>query len=295
MFANDLLIATAIIGALAGLAFIAGRQVHAYRKWLFISTIFIAVVFSNFFQGNLGWANLMPHSSAVLLSNLTPILVAFIAGFSCNGMVVSKRSRPFLVSTLSVLGVICLVAPLIRPAFAPPSVNDVGELDGFVILQTHDSTCAPASAATLLRLNGIESSEKEMVGPCLTSEFGTEALGLYRGLKLGARGHGKDVRVAGNDPYLWSIEGQLPNVALVLFPEDEFGQSVDRSELHQLADRWTAPNWFFGSPGEEDGHAVVIVGYADGKWTIADPAIGLVKWSDQEFRARFTGDAIYID
>ena len=33
---------------------------------------------------------------------------------------------------------------------------------------------------------------------------------------------------------------------------------------------------------------------SDGSWIIADPAFGKATWSDQEFRDRFTGDAIYV-
>jgi ABC-type bacteriocin/lantibiotic exporter with double-glycine peptidase domain len=35
--------------------------------------------------------------------------------------------------------------------------------------------------------------------------------------------------------------------------------------------------------------------YSDNEWTVADPAIGIVKWSDEEFRTRFTGDALFIE
>ena len=291
MFAQDLAIAMMAIGILSLLAFLAGRKVSANRNVIFVSTIFVAISFSIWFQGNLGWANLVPHSSAVLLCNFTPILVAFIAGFACKGLDLRRRSRPFAVTTLLLVAVACLLAPIIRPAMAPPNVSELGEFKGFVVLQSHESTCAPASAATLLRLHGIESSEKEMVSSCLTSEFGTEALGLYRGIKLGCRNQHRAPRVAGNDPYSWAASGQLPNVALVRFASDEYAQSIipgaPQHERYQ-------PYWFSGEETTEDGHAVVLLDYSDGKWKVADPAIGLVTWTDDEFRARFTGDAVYL-
>ena len=184
---------------------------------------------------------------------------------------------------------VCLFAPVVRPAIAPLSVNPAGESKGLVVLQSHDSTCAPASAATLLGLNGIQSNEAEMIGPCLTSEFGTEALGLYRGIKIGCKGTNLEVGVADRNPKQWAATGQLPNVALVRFPSDEFESSVSQSEL-----RRANPNWFSGIHNRADGHAVVIVDYQDGSWTIADPAVGLVKWSDSELQTRFTGEAIYL-
>lgn len=291
MFAQDLAIAMMTMGILSLLAFHAGRQVSANRNVIFVSTIFVAVSFSFLFQGNLGWASLISHSSAVLLCNFTPILVAFIAGFACKGLNLRQSSRPFAVTALLLVAVVCLLAPIIRPALAPPTVSEQGEFKGLVVLQSHESTCAPASAATLLRLHGIESSEKEMVSSCLTSEFGTEALGLYRGIKLGCRNQDRDPCIAGNDPYSWAASGQLPNVALVRFASDEYAQGIIPGAPQYQRDQ---PYWFSGPDTTEDGHAVVLLDYSDGKWKVADPAIGLVTWTDEEFRARFTGDAIYL-
>ena len=50
--------------------------------------------------------------------------------------------------------------------------------------------------------------------------------------------------------------------------------------------------WLLGP--RADGHAVVVLGRDAGQWLIGDPAIGRVRWSDQDFRRRFTGDAIYL-
>ena len=288
MFAADLFTAMLTIGGLSVLAFQIGRRAASNCKALFIFTIIATAVFSICFQGDLGWASLVPHSSAVLLANFTPILLAFVAGFACNGLELRPSTRPAIVTALSLLAVVCLFAPLVRPAIAPPEVNPAGETKGFVVLQSHDATCAPASAATLLQLHGIESNEKEMIGRCLTSQFGTEALGLYRGIKLGCEGTEFEVGVASRSPGDWFLKGQLPNVALVRFSENEFGDSILGSH------RSRQPTWIAGSGNGEDGHAVVIVDYRDGKWTVADPAIGVIKWSDEELRSRFTGDAIFI-
>jgi len=291
MFAQDLVIATMVIGILSVLAFLAGRRVCAKRNVLILAAVIVTAAFSFWFQGNLGWANLVSHSSVVLLANFTPILVALFAGFACNSLNLQNRTRPFAVTALSLVAVVCLLSPVIRPALAPPEVNPDGEIKGFVVLQSHESTCAPASAATLLRLHGIEASEKELVGSCLTSEFGTEALGLYRGIKLGCLDQNCDARIAGNDPYRWAAQGQLPNVALVRFASDEYEQGIVVGEPTYGR---SEPSWFSGNRSDEDGHAVVLLDYKNGKWKVADPAIGTVTWSDAEFRARFTGDAIYI-
>lgn len=291
MFAQDLAIATIMIGLLSILAFEAGRRVRANNKLLFISTILTTAGFSYLFQGNLGWANWVPSSSAVMLANFTPVLLALSAGIASHSMELRPRVRPVTVTLLSLVGIVCLFAPVIRPAFAPPKFSSVGEMNGVVVLQSHDATCAPASAATLLKLHGIDANEEEMAKLCLTSEFGTEALGLYRGLKIGCENHDCKVRIAGSDPYQWAAASQFPNVALVRFASDEYEQGIIAGE--PTHSRYQ-PGWFSGVESGEDGHAVVLLSYKNGKWTVADPAIGLVTWNDSEFRARFTGDAIYI-
>jgi len=265
--------------------------VRPKSKVLFVTTILTALIFGVCFQGKLGWARLFPHSSAVQFCNLTPILVALIGGFACRGLDLGQRTRPFAVATLLLLSAACLVSPIVRSVVAPAKVTAISNTKGFLVLQSHDSTCAAASAASLLRLNGIDADEAGMIGPCLTSNFGTEALGLYRGIKLGCEGTDCSVQLASPDQQRWTSLGQLPNVALVRFSDDEYETGLNLSPTQKLT--WQ-PKWFAGPHNSEDGHAVVVVGFENGLWSIADPAVGLVTWSDAEFQARFTGDAIYI-
>ena len=51
-------------------------------------------------------------------------------------------------------------------------------------LQTSQVTCPAAAWATLLRYHGIEVTEAEMAGLCLTGPDGALMLGLYRGLRV---------------------------------------------------------------------------------------------------------------
>ena len=291
MFAEDLVVATSIIGVLSLLAFLCGSRARPESKGLFVTTILTAFIFSVCFQGKLGWARLVPHSSAVQFSNLTPILVAFIAGFARRGLDLRQQTRPFAVTALLLLAVACLVSPIMRSAVAPLTVAAISKTNGFLVLQRHDSTCAPASAASLLRFHGIDSDEAAMIGPCLTSQFGTEALGLYRGITIGCEGTSCNVELASRDQHRWKSAGQLPNIALVRFSENEYETGLNLNSPQRPRSQ---PQWFTGSNGAEDGHAVVVLGYQDGRWSIADPAIGLVTWSDAELASRFTGDAIYI-
>lgn len=293
----DLVIAFVGIAMITYLAFCAGRTITKSRSesalprnsiLLFPCTVFFALLFGWKFQANLSWANAIPFAAVVLWSNLTPVLLAFAAGVACNTSSLKKSKRLVTVSLTS-LAFFYLIAPLARPIVFPPTIAAGGKFNGHICLQSHESTCAPASAVTLLRMNGIDATEKEMVKACLTCEQGTEALGLYRGLQIAANGNSQTAKLAARDPESWQVSGQLPNVALVNFPRDEFGpiNSTDQASPVQ------SPFRFLGT-GREDGHAVVVIGFERGNWIIADPAIGMVKWSPEELRSRFTGDAIYL-
>ncbi len=62
-------------------------------------------------------------------------------------------------------------------------------------LQTTASTCAPAAAATLLKLHGIDAREDEMTRTCLTNTNGTTFWGMYHGLRERTDAAGKSVEV----------------------------------------------------------------------------------------------------
>ncbi len=283
----ELCTAFVVIGSLATAAFFAGRYVSASSRspgLLIASSIVFSLLFCLSFHARLGWAKVIPMSGVVLWSNLTPIILVFSAGIAWNTTVLQRHLRTLIVSSLGLLAAAYLVSPIVRPWIDPPRVAAIGHSLGRICLQSHDSTCAPAAAATLLRLNGIDSNEKEMIDSCLTSQLGTEPLGIFRGLKLAIRNREHDVRIASRNPKSWGLNGQLPNVAMVHFPDNEFGP---------LGKTVAVPSRFLG-PRREAGHAIVVIGQTNGKWTIADPAIGLVEWSDEELLNRFTGDAIYL-
>ena len=87
------------------------------------------------------------------------------------------------------------------------------------------------------------------------------------------------------EPSEWASSGQLPNISLV-----RLGGSADASTS---STRVGSSRWLLGPRSE--GHAVVVLGRDPrGNWLIADPAFGTTKWTDQQFRERFTGDAIYL-
>ncbi|TWT53888.1 Peptidase C39 family protein [Rubripirellula amarantea] len=282
----DLAFGTAAIIGLSVLAFVVGRWLSARqqsnRGLFFTSSLALTLAFSWLLGGKLFWAELLPSASVIYWSNLMPVLLSLTAGFASMTGVLSRWNRSTTVVLLILLTSAYVAMPLARPAIAPADTNADSDWHGRVCLQSHGSTCAPAAAATLLRSASITASESQMARWCLTSQYGTEPLGLFRGLAIASQNYPRRARVASKDASTWEDLGQLPNVALVTF--ESFGNANGAT---RTLDR------VFG-PGRE-GHAVVVLGRTDGgQWLIADPAFGTTTWTDQTFQSRFTGDAIYL-
>ena len=277
--ATDLASGVLGIAGLSVLAFVAGRQIRSPRvSFWFLAVLLASLVFAWTFSGNLVWAVLVPDASVVFVSNLMPMLLSFAAGLAIETTSLSRFSRPLALGAFVSLATAYAVTPYVRPMFYPVELGPRQEWRGEICLQTHPSTCAPAAAATLLHLQGMIVSEREMVESCLTSSHGTEPLGLYRGLAKATKSSGLSARVARQDPMLWAANDQLPNISLV--------------RLANQSDSGTS-RWLLGPRSE--GHAIVVLGRdRGGKWLIADPAFGMAKWDDEQFRRRFTGDAIYL-
>lgn len=86
-----------------------------------------------------------------------------------------------------VILVIGLIVPYLKPILRPPKWSEFQDhwLQG-VCLQTSESSCGPACAATLLRRIGRTTTEKEIAQASFTSRNGTENWYLARTLR--ARG-----------------------------------------------------------------------------------------------------------
>ena len=286
--ALDLAFGIAAITGLSVLAYGVGRWVglkSAAPKFLCLTgSILASLAFSYFLSGKLFWARAFPTSAVITVSNLMPVILSLTAGLASTSSQLSRWNRPTTVGMFMMLTVAYLIMPMVRPILAPAKTDAISKWNQDICLQSHGSTCAPAAAATLLRSASISVDEPTMVSACLTSEQGTEPLGLFRGLSIGAKGHPASPRVASRNPDLWPEMGQLPNVALISFkPTHHSASDNTASSLSRI----------FG-PSEE-GHAIVVLGKTDGgRWMIADPAFGRTTWTDETFKSRFSGDAIYL-
>ena len=100
---------------------------------------------------------------------------------------------------------------------------------------------------------------------------------MYRGVRIYSNSAFHKICVASSNTDVWLSGGQLPNLSIV-----RFGASTD-----------AFPSRLFTS--RRDRHAVVVFGRNEtGDWVIGDPAFGKTTWSDEEFQARCTGEALYV-
>lgn len=258
-----------------------GLKSIQHRQLCFLISLMITLAFAWSMAGKLFWASLLPTPSVVFWANLMPILLAFTAGISSTVIKLRHWGRHGTVVAMSLMTMAYILTPVMRPLVAPALIADKSFWRDGVCLQSHPSTCAPAAAATLLRSAGIDATEQMLLKPCLTSEFGTEPLGLFRGLAVLSETRSVKPNVVTADPLFWQSGDQLPNISLVRFEE---AASATQAGL-------IPRNLFAGPRGE--GHAIVVLGRDPrGNWIILDPAFGRTLWSDETFRGRFTGDAI---
>lgn len=150
-----------------------------------------------------------------------------------------------------------LILPYLKPIVRPPHWDQFQDhwSEG-ICLQTSESSCGPACAATLLRTLGKPATEKEIAEASFTSRNGTENWYLARTLrKRGCRVH---FTVLKDTTQAWPF----PAIAGVRLP----------------------------SSGNT-GHFVVILGREGDKYIVADPLIGKLIYSQSELRGDydFTG------
>ena len=238
---------------------------------------FGAFAFLFYAAGRLYWASLIQDSAVIIWSNWTPILLAIAAGVFVSLERMPRVRRLVLASLLGVVGVSATIWPFLGIALRPPPPGGNVWM-GPVAMQTSWATCSPAAAATFLTAGNISVSEADMVNACLTDSAGTPTLGLYRGLKTTANRHGRDIEAAqlsmteliGNDRWPLLLMVKLPTTG------------VDDPRYQQ---QW---GWVPGL-----GHSVVALGRDPaGFLFIADPAVGLESWTENDLRVLWHGDAI---
>ena len=221
-------------------------------------------------------ANWLPFSNLIVVGNWLPLFAAVLAGVTWQKTRGCSWRRFGFAGALGCTALYALVYPVLGTA---PRCESRWDWMGNC-LQTTDYTCSPASAATLLKAHGIQSSEQEMAELCLT-RHGTSWQGLYRGLKLKTAGTRWDVQVVA------CSRQELPKLP---------GPMIISVGLDSSASRDTEFTREFGwIPGVN--HSVVLLGFTSyGNANIADPTQELSReeWDDEMLKILWRGYAIRL-
>lgn len=280
---NDLLVAIVVMGliCLAAGCFtgLFAYSLKGQRIILMLAVAVLAAVYFLFYgSGQLFWAKLVPSSAAIIYTNFAAVFAALAAGWAFRLPNTPAWRRIGLTIMLGLMSLAAILWPMLSIAVRPPPEGG-NDWENGVAMQTSWATCSPAAAATLLRAEGIEITESEMIPLCLTDSAGTPTLGLYRGIKLIADRNDRPVEV---------LSGSLDDLLaaddwpVLLAVELPFGV-----EDRRYADQW---GWIPGM-----GHSVVALRrLPDGKIVIGDPSAGLEAWTEEDLRVLWHGDGIRV-
>ena len=279
--AFDLVWGIALIVALAAGLFLATASLARHWSPRVLSGVAVLVVGALLLYIRSVWydvrlAQWLPVSNLIVVGNWLPLLAAVLGG------IVWEKARDCSwrrIGSTAALACTALYALLYPVLGSPPRCENRWDWSGNC-LQTTDLTCSAASAATLLRAHGIESSEQEMADLCLT-RHGTSWQGLYRGLKLKTAGTKWDVQVvACSQPELPRLRGPL--IISVGLESSARGDTDYTREF----------GWV---PGVN--HSVILHGFTNfGCAIIADPTQELSReqWDEEMLRVLWRGYAIRL-
>jgi hypothetical protein len=156
------------------------------------------VLFVVYYTGLLGEAGWFYSFRAKPGTELTACGVGLLAGWLQSKRDQSTQFRKQMsAGFIPFVMLLCVAIPYLKQIFLKPDWNSFSDhwSDG-VCLQSSESSCGPASAATLLKVAGKQVSEKQIALESFTSRRGTENWYLIRTM----RRHGLLVKYAINKP-----------------------------------------------------------------------------------------------
>jgi len=214
---------------------------------------------------------LLRNANTIFYGKWLLIIAGFAAGVLTQVSSVKMWRRAVLVLALLAASSMDFFCYFIYPR---PEGGNVTEK--WLSIQTTESTCSAAAVASLLRIYGVEVSEKEMIRVCLSTVKGTPWQGVWRGVNLYAPPEYKAVLVRGKD---------RKNIEFPILISAEFNSS---SEEHtKYVSQW---GWKPGTP-----HSVVLFERTEnGYLTVGDPAIGIERWDDEALEVLWDGQGIVL-
>lgn len=221
-------------------------------------------------------AEYLPYSSIVVLSNWFPPAAAFLAGITWTHGYGSKLRRVLFGGVLFATSCWSVASPIVGE---PPACENIWDKHS-VCRQTSRYTCTPAAAAMLLTWHGIPAEESEMAELCLTRK-GTTWQGLFRGLTIKTRGEPYRVRVVECE---WDeLPDKLTGPAIL-----SVGIDPSKPYPEVYTKHW---GWM---PGVR--HSVMLRDIMpDGRFSIADPAVGAEYWREFDLQTLFRGRFLTLE
>jgi len=251
---------------LTAILFLAGK--HVSRRitsiWLVIIGILAAIpamVFAAYYTKIFGEALWLYRFRSLPFTELTAAGIGFLAGWLQDqrrrNPQWKRRGSAFFIPFLTL---ICVAAPYLKQILLRPDWSRFEDRwSENVCLQSSESSCGPASAATLLRQFGKAANEREIARESFTSRRGTENWYLLRA-----------IRRRGLDAHYSVV---APGAEHLLFP------AIAGVKLNSAG----------GS-----GHFIVLLGRSGEKLIVGDPLDGRVELSLKDLEERYTFTGFYM-
>ncbi len=220
-----------------------------------------AIFFVVYYTGVLGEAGWFYSFRAIPGTEISACGIGLLAGcfqkLRSNSHIIRRQMSVAFIPFITLL---CVMFPYLKQIFLRPDWNNFNDRwsEG-VCLQSSESSCGPASAATLLKLLGKPVSEKQIAQESFTSRRGTENWYLIRTLKR----HGVEAKYVLSDAN--NIDFTFPSIAGVRLG---------------------------GKTGA--GHFIAVLNKTENGFVIGDPLSGREELSTTQLLERyyFTGFAI---
>ena len=246
--------------------FVVGQKISRCgdSRWFIIGSLVAAipaVVFAAYYTKTFGEAKWFYLFRALPCTELSAAGIGLFAGWlQCKRQQSLRLKRRVSAFFIPFLMVLCVSAPYLKQLFLRP---DWGKFENRwvddVCLQSSESSCGPAAAATLLRRFGKSATELEIAQASFTTRRGTENWYLLRTI----RQHGLAVNYA----------VAAPGVENIMFP------SIAGVRLN-LA--------------RSSGHFITLLGKNGEKLVVGDPLNGREELTREELEERYTFTGFYL-